>query len=232
MISLDDAVIARYQKNELCFEILVDPEKARKIRHGEKIPLEDVVAARDVFTDSKKAKRASESDLNQVFGTNSFDEIAMKIIQKGEIQLTTEQRRKMQENRKKQIVSLISRQAVDPRTHIPHPPGRIEKALDQTKIHVDPFKSAEEQVSNVLKALKPILPIKMEMIKIAVKVSAQYSGQICSYVHEHNLIKEEWKSDGSYLALVEISAGMQDAFFNRLNKMTHGDVETQITERL
>lgn len=232
MISLDDAVIARYQKGELCFEILVDPENARKIRQGEKILLEDAVAARDVFTDSKKAKRASESDLNQVFGTNSFDEIAVKIIQKGEIQLTTEQRRKMQEDRKKQIVNLISRQAVDPRTHIPHPPARIEKALDQAKIHVDAFKSAEEQVADVLKALKPILPIRMEMIKIAVKVPAQYSGQVSSYIHEHNLIKEEWKGDGSYIALVEISAGMQDSFFNRLNKMTHGDVETKVTERL
>lgn len=232
MISLDDAVIARYQKDDLCFEILVDPEKARKIRQGEKIPLEDAVAARDVFTDSKKAKRASESDLNKVFGTNSFDEIAVKIIQKGEIQLTTEQRRKMQEDKRKQIVSLISKQAVDPRSHIPHPPARIEKAIEQAKIHVDPFKSAEEQIENVLKALKPILPIKMEMVKIAVKVPAQYSGQVSSYVHEHNLIKEEWKSDGSYLALVEISAGMQDAFYNRLNKMTHGEVETRVTERL
>lgn len=232
MISLDDAVIARYLKDNLCFEILVDPEKARKIKSGEDISLEEVVAAREVFSDSKKAERATESDLNKVFGTNDFEKITRIIIQRGEIQLTTEQRKKMQEARRKQLISLIARAAVDPRTHIPHPPQRIEKALDESKIHVDPFKSAEEQMENALKAIRVILPIKIESVKVAVKVPAQYAGSVCGFIHEHKMIKEEWKNDGSYLALIEISAGLQGEFFDRLNKMTHGEVETKVTERM
>jgi ribosome maturation protein SDO1 len=232
MISLDDAVIARYQKANLTFEILVDPVKARKLREGENIGIEDVVAARDVFSDSKKGERASESDINKTFGTNDFGSVAKIIIQKGEIQLTTEQRKKMQEDRKKQIITLIARSAVDPRTHLPHPPQRIEKALDEARIHVDPFKSVESQMGEVLKSIRKILPIKLETVRIAIKVSAQYGGPVCGYMHQHKMLKEEWGSDGSYFALIELSAGLQGDFLNHINKMTHGDVESKVTERI
>lgn len=232
MISLDDAVIARYQKGNLCFEILVDPDKARKIRSGERVPLDDAVAAREVFSDSRKAERATDSDLNKTFGTNDFEKIAVFIIQKGEIQLTTEQKKKMQEDRKKQIVALIARSAVDPRTHLPHPSQRIEKALDEARIHVDPFKSADEQVEIALKAIRTIIPIKIETVRLAIKVVAQYAGPVCGFIHEHKMIKEEWGSDGSYFAMVELSAGMQSEFFDRLNRMTHGDLESKVVERI
>ncbi|HJK57124.1 MAG TPA: ribosome assembly factor SBDS, partial [Methanocorpusculum sp.] len=46
MISLDDAVTARLETHGLRFEILVDPELADKMRHGdESIAIEDAVAA-------------------------------------------------------------------------------------------------------------------------------------------------------------------------------------------
>ncbi len=232
MISLDDAVIARYQKSNLTFEILVDPDKARRVRAGENVRIDDVVAARDVFSDSKKGERASETDINKTFGTNNFEAVAKYILQKGDIQLTTEQRRKMQEDRKKQIINLIARSAVDPRTHAPHPPVRIEKAIDEARVHIDPFKSAESQIEDILKEVKKIIPIKMETVRIAIKVPAQYSGPVCGYVHQHKMVKEEWGSDGTYFAVVELSAGMQGEFFDHVSKMTHGDLESKVTERL
>jgi ribosome maturation protein SDO1 len=232
MISLDKAVIARYQRGQLNFEILVEPENAYRAKRGENVPLDNLVASRDVFSDSKKGLRASESDLNKVFGTNSFEMILKKMMKDGEIQLTTEQKKKMQEEKTKQIVNLIAKNAVDPRTHAPHPPQRIEKALEEARIHVDPFKPAQNQMEAALKAIKAILPIKLEIVRIAVKIPAENAVRVYGFVKEHKMMKEEWGSDGSLIALVEIPAGLQGDFFDKLNKLTSGNNETKIVERI
>jgi len=45
------------------------------------------------------------------------------------------------------------------------------------------------------------------------------------------LLKEEWKSDGSYLCLIEIPAGIQQDVYDRLNSLTHGQVEVKIVKK-
>jgi len=232
MISLDKAVIAHFKHGQLTFEILVEPEAAYAKKKGEHISLDNMIASRDVFSDSGRGLRANETDINKVFGTNNFEKIVDKIIKDGEIQLTTEHKKKMQEERTKQIINLIARNAVDPRTHAPHPATRIEKALEEARIHVDPFKSAQEQLDSALKAIKTILPIKLETVRIAVKIPADNAPRVYGFVKEHKMIKEEWGSDGSLLAMVELPAGLQGDFFDKLNKLTQGNNETKVTERL
>jgi ribosome maturation protein SDO1 len=232
MISLDKAVIARYQHGQSSFEILVEPEKAYKVKRGESVPIEEVVASRDVFADSKKGLRAPESELNKVFGGSDFEKIFTKIIKDGEIQLTTDQKKKMQVEKTKQVVNLIARNAVDPRTHAPHPPQRIEKALVEARLHIDPFKSANEQMEAVLKELRKVLPIKFEIVRIAVRIPADNAPRVYGFLKEHKIVKEEWASDGSLLAMIETPAGLQADFFDRLNKMTSGNNESKIIDRL
>jgi ribosome maturation protein SDO1 len=232
MISLDKAVIAHFKHGQMTFEILVEPEAAYAKKRGENILLENLIASRDVFSDSKKGLRSNETELNKAFGTNNFEKIVEKIIKDGEIQLTTEHKKRMQEEKTKQIINLIARNAVDPRTHAPHPPQRIEKALEEARIHVDPFKSAQDQLEAALKAIKTILPIKLEIVRIAVRIPADNAPRVYGFVKEHKMIKEEWASDGSLLAMVEIPAGLQGDFFDKLNKMTQGNNETKVTERL
>ncbi|MEM0372406.1 MAG: ribosome assembly factor SBDS [archaeon] len=232
MISLDDAVIARYAKGELSFEILVDPEKARQFKQGEIKSLDDVIASPDIFTDLKEGKKAPDADLNKAFGTTNVRQAMAKIIEKGEIQLTTEQKRRMQENRRKQLVALIAREAVDPRTHVPHPAVRIEKALEEARIHVDPFKSAEAQVEAALKAIKPIIPIKMERVRVAIRVPPQYAGPACGFMKAFHPLKEQWGNDGSFMCMVEIPAGLKPDLLDKLSRLTHGEVESKVTETL
>jgi ribosome maturation protein SDO1 len=49
MIPLDKAVVARLESFGERFEILVDPNQAALVRQGQKIDIEDVVAALNVF---------------------------------------------------------------------------------------------------------------------------------------------------------------------------------------
>lgn len=197
-------------------------------KSNDSLNMDDVVASREIFTDSKKSKRATDSDIQATFGTLDFEKIAKKIIEDGEIHLTTEQRRKMQETREKQIINLLARDGIDPRTKLPHPVARIENTLKEAKIHIDPFKSAEEQLETVLKAIRPIIPIKIEMIKVAVKVPAEHSAKAANFLHQYKITREEWGSSGEYMAMVEISPGLHEDFYTRLNKITAATCEARI----
>ncbi len=74
-----------------------------------------------------------------IFGTTELRTCVEKILIDGSIQLTTSQRKKMVSDKRKQIIHAISSTATDPKTRGPHPPIRIEHALDEARFSVDPF---------------------------------------------------------------------------------------------
>jgi ribosome maturation protein SDO1 len=230
MVSLDKAVIARYKHGKKIFEVLVDPEKVDAIKGGADMDMGDVLAAEDIFEDASKGEKATESDLKTVFSTTDVAEIATRIIKEGEVQLTTEQRRKRVEEKRKMVIDQISRISINPQTDTPHPPGRIEIAMKEAKVHIDPFKTVDELVTETVKAIRPKIPIKIEETGIAIKIPAAYTGGVYEIKKKYKVTKEEWQGDGSYIALLKVPAGMRDDVFSFLNLITKGDVETKIVK--
>jgi ribosome maturation protein SDO1 len=229
MVKLEDAVIARLSSHGSTFEVLVDPELALAVKAGEPVNMRNVLAVDKVFKDSKKGDAASEELIKKTFGTLDVFKVAEEIIRRGEVQVTTEQRRKMREQRLKQIVSLISRRAINPQTNLPHPPARIESAMAEAKIQIDEFKSAEEQLPKIVKALLPIIPLKFETRKVAIKIPASHVGRTQKVIREFGTVREErWLGDGSWSVVVEIPAGVQGEFFDKLNDLTRGEAETKV----
>lgn len=229
MISLDDAVIARLHKGEDHFEILVDPHAAEKLIEGKDVDILSSLAIDTIFKDSKKGTHASQESLEKIFGTDDVETIVKEIILKGDIQLTTEQRHEMQEQKRKRIIDIIVKNAMDPKTKMPHPRQRIELAIEEAGIHIDPFKPVDEQVKLVVEALRPVIPISMEQVKISVKISSQYIGKAYGIARNFGVLeREDWQSDGSWIGVIRIPAGMQTDFYDKLNTVTKGNVETRI----
>ncbi|MCD6367648.1 MAG: ribosome assembly factor SBDS [Candidatus Aenigmarchaeota archaeon] len=230
-ISTEDAVIARLNRGGKHFEILVDPDKALDVKKGVDVPLEDLVVIEEVFEDSSKGERSSTEDLKKTFGTTEIKNIVYRIIREGEVHLTTEQRRRMREERRKEIANIISRRAIDPQRKIPHPPQRILNAMEEAGVKINEMESAESQVDKVVSSIKSIIPISMEMIRIAVKVPPQHIGKAYGKIKNFGEIKkEEWKNDGSWIGIIEIPAGMQGDFYTLLNDLTKGEAETKIVK--
>ena len=230
MVSLDKAVIAKYKHGKKNFEVLVDPEKADLIRSGAEEEIGDVLAVEEIFEDASKGEKATEGDLMAVFSTTDIGEIAKRIIKKGEVQLTAEQRRKKVEEKKNRVIERISRISINPQTNTPHPPTRIEIAMKEAKVHIDPFKSVDELVSETVKAIRAIIPIKIEEVQIAIKIPAAYTGQGYELKKNYAVTKEEWQGDGSFIALLRVPAGMRDELFSFLNAITKGEVQTKIVK--
>jgi ribosome maturation protein SDO1 len=231
MVKLEEAVIARLESHGERFEILVDPDLAMKLKKGEEVDFEELLAADTVFKDSAKGEEASPETINKVFGTTELKAVVSKIIKDGEVQLTTEQRREMLEKKRKEVIDFISKNAVNPQNNTPHPPQRIENAMEEAKVSIDPLKSAKEQVPGIVKALKPLIPISMEQLSLAIRIPAEHSGKASSILHRYNLKKEEWQNDGSLVAVIEIPAGMKQELLNELNAVTHGELQTKILEK-
>ncbi len=231
MVRVEDAIVARYESKGHKLEILIDPKVIDLVKEGKVNNVVDYMVIDQVFKDARKGDKVGDEVLKEVFGTTDINEVAKTIILKGQVQLTTDQRRKMLEEKKKQIVAEIAKNAINPQTNAPHPPQRIEKAIEEAKVHIDPMKSVEEQIPIVLKAIKVILPIRIEKIKVEIKVSSDGYGKIYQdIVKSGTLLKEQWLNDGSWVATVEIPAGIQTEFFDMLNKKTHGNVETKFVK--
>ncbi|MDD3754413.1 MAG: ribosome assembly factor SBDS [Methanobacterium sp.] len=229
MVSLEDAVIARLEYYGERFEVLVDPDLASDFKRGEDIQIEEILAVEEVFKDAKKGDKASEDAMNKAFETTDPLEAAATIIRKGQVQLTAQQRRDMQEDKRRMIVAKITREAINPQTKLPHPARRIEIAMEEAKIRVDPFKSVDEQVNITLKAIRRLIPINLEKVKVAIRIPGEDSGKAYGIISEFGkIMKEEWQQDGSWVAIVEIPGGMQENFYQKLSEITHGKVETKL----
>ncbi len=230
MVSLDKAVIARYKHGKNIFEVLVDPEKVDAVKTGDCVDMADVLAAEEIFEDVSKGDKATEGDLMTVFSTTDVEEIASRIIKEGEVQLTTEQRRKRVEEKRKMVINQIAQIAINPKTDTPHPPARIEIAMKEARVHIDPFKTVDVLVSETVKAIRPLIPIKIEETQIAIKIPAAYTGHVYDLKKKYKVTKEDWQGDGSYIAMLEFPAGMREDVFSFLNMMTKGEVETRIVK--
>ncbi|KAB1194427.1 ribosome assembly factor SBDS [Haloferax sp. MBLA0076] len=233
MISLDEAVTARLESHGARFEVLIDPDAALAIKRDEfDGDLEDVIAAEDVFEDASRGDRPAENDLEKVFGTTDPMEIIPEVVKQGEIQITAEQRREMQEQKRKSLINRIARNAVNPQMNdSPHPPERIERALEEAGFKIDPMEPVESQVDDALEALRPVLPIKFAEVTIAVQLPAEYAGSGQAQIRSYGeLEREEWQNDGSWVGVITFPAGMQNDFYDKVNNITSGTAETRIVK--
>lgn len=229
MVNLDKAVVARLKKEGKNFEILVDCEKALEFKKGKNISLYDILASDIVYKDSRKGEKASEKDMESIFKTKDSEEVSKMIIRQGEIQVSKDIRDSEREIKRKKIIEIIHRNCIDSKTGLPHPPQRIENAMDEARVHIDENKTAEEQIDSILEKIKIIIPIRSETKKLEIVIPSKYAGQSIRILKMYGKIsKNEWGTDGSFNAIIEIPSGIIDEFFSQLNNVCHGEVNSKI----
>ncbi len=229
MIGVDKAAIARLKIDAKNFEVLVDCNNAIALREGKNVEVHDLLAAMKIFSDAKKGLVASENEIKRIFNTDDVEQVAKIIIKKGDLPLTQEYKERLREEKRKQIITTIHRNGVDPRTHLPHPPQRIENALIEAKFHADEFKPVQEQIQKALKLLMPILPIRFEVKEISIKISPEFAHKCYSVVKTFGtILKEEWQINGYWVTVIEIPGGLENDLYDKLNNICHGEIECKV----
>ncbi|MFX0187521.1 MAG: ribosome assembly factor SBDS [Candidatus Hodarchaeota archaeon] len=254
-IDLGNYIIGSLEKGGRIFEMLIDPEQAweakkiireeinRRLKSGNKksrmtvdeilnepkINLELIFESFTVFEDLKRGKKATDGDMEAIFDTTDGKIISGHILLDGEIQWTKTQREEEIQKKLKQIITIISKNAINPQNKKPHPYQRIEKAIEEAKVNIDIIKNAEEQIDDVIKKIQAIIPIRMEQVEIAIKIPSSFTAKGYGIVAQLAQIKkEEWQSDGSWVSIINLPAGLQMELIDKLNKLTHGRVQTKL----
>jgi len=224
--------LARLKKSGETFEIVINSDMAVKYKEGDDVDIKDVLEGEKIFADAKKGLLASEKKVLDVFGTDDVLKVAKEILENGEVQLNAAYRDKLKEEKRKRIINLIQVNGIDPRSKLPHPQSRIENAFAEGKIRIDDFRKAEDQVSEIIKKLMPILPIKFEKKTIEIIIPAQYAGKTYSVIANFaKIARQDWLGDGSWKGVVEVPAGLVNDLFDALNNITHGDMTTKTIEK-
>ncbi|MCL5007639.1 MAG: ribosome assembly factor SBDS [Candidatus Marsarchaeota archaeon] len=221
-------IIVKYTQDKEIFEIVVDSEMAYEYLSGKRTDPMSILESDEIWRDAKKGIAQSQDKIRKAFGTIEIAVVADRILKKGDVPLTTEHRNRMLEEKRRQIIEEIARNAMDPRTNAPMPKMRIENAFNEAKINVDPFKSVNEQVEQIIERLKPIIPIKIAVLRIQVLIPAEYANQSFGILKQFQMKSEEWMSNGQLKAIVEIPAGMQSRFYDKINSVSHGSAQTEI----
>ena len=226
-----EVTVVRYSFEGEKFEILVKPDPALEYKLGKKKDISSVLVSDDIYTDSNKGTKPSTEKLLKAFKTEDATEIAQKILEKGDLNLTTDQRRKMVEEKKKQLVEFIAKTYVDPRTHLPHPPLRVEQAMKDARVSIDPQKNVDEQVKDIVEKLRSIIPLKSENLSLEIIIPAQFASQSYAVLKSvGSLKKEEWQNNGSLKAILEIPAAARPNVIDRLGSITKGSATVEVMQ--
>jgi ribosome maturation protein SDO1 len=227
---VDKFTIVRLSAGNEKFEILVKPDPALEYKLGKKMDISNIMISDEIYSDANKGTRSSTEKLMKQFKTTDQLEIAKQIMARGDLNMNTEQRRKMIEEKKRQIVEYINKNFVDPKTHMPHPVSRINAVLEEARLAIDPFKRLDDQIKNIIEPLRKLLPLKSEILELNITVPAQFSGQSFSVLKSIGEIKsEQWLSDGSLQVVLNLNAGMKSSFLDRIGTATKGSA--QVTEK-
>ena len=224
----DKFTVARLVLDGDKFELLVKPDPALEYKMGKRSDISGALVSDEIYSDANKGSRASSEKMMKHFKTTDSADVAKQILARGELNLTTDQRRKMVEEKKRQIVQFINRSFVDPKTHLPHPIVRIEAAMEEVRVPIDPFKKVDDQAKTIVDALRRILPLKSETVKLTVTIPPQFAAQSYSVLKSTgDLRSEEWLADGSLKAVLDMNASIRGQFLDRLGSVTKGSAHVK-----
>ena len=218
-------VIARIKIKGKNYETLVDVDKALQLKQGKPVSISNVLPINQIFYDSKKGLRASESDLKLAFGTSDVNAVAEKIIRRGEVQVPKEYRDTERENKRKQIIDFLSKYVIDPRTEKPHTAERISAAIEEAGVNID-NRPIEQQITKVIEKIRVILPIKIQTKKLKIRIPAVHTGKVYGIISEYKE-SENWLSNGDLECIINLPVGLQEDFYDKLNAVTHGSAISQ-----
>ena len=190
MTNIDEAVIARLNLHGNKFEILVDCEKAIEFRTG-KCSLDDALVTNDIFKDVKQGERAPENEMKKIFKTEDKKKIAEEIIKKGEIQLTTEHRNKLREEKKALEEELIENKKAADAYHEKFV-RVMSKIKKESKGKRPAYASKKKHVSRGRSTFKNEELEKLKQDKLAAALEKQKSGRKLN-LYEARLILESSK---------------------------------------
>ena len=230
MVNVDEAFEMRYKKHGETFQVLVDFDKLKEFeKKPEETDIYDVLADTKIFKDQKKGELASTNLLEKSFPNKTEDEILKEILLKGECQIPTAYLNKLREEKKLQVITYISENALNAQTKGKFTPTMIESEINKLKFNFEAFKPFEGQADEILKLLKKIMPISLEQVTLLLKIPATYAGNFYGPFRKLGKFKKEfYDNTGSLNLEVKTTESSADKIINFTKQNSNNEAEYQI----
>lgn len=216
-------VLAKLKVKSKHYEVSVDFDEALKVKNGTG-DITKALNSNGIYYNAKEGSAASKADLLEAFETADLYSIATTIISRGELQKPQEFRDAEREAKVKQVVGMLMRNAVDQHGR-PYTEDRLKRAIHEVHFNFD-NRPAEKQMNELLEKLKTVIPIKVETKRIKLVIPARFSGQVYGMLKDYKE-SEDWLANGDLQVVMNIPAGLQLEFYDKLNNVTHGAVMSQ-----
>ena len=224
-------MLVRYKDGKTTFEIPTKEGAATKYREGILKSIEDVITTDLIFTNFNKAQKASSDQLKSSFNTDDTTKVIQQILKKGEIQLSSAERKEKVDKKRKEIVEWLHKNYVDPSKNppLPIPITRIENAMNEMKARVYVEQAAERQGVDLAGKMMEIIPMrKATMMKGQIRIGHKMVGAAGNVVQKHaKVLKEDYDAEG-VVYQVEVSPSGYDNLMAGLTKVTKGEFEFKV----
>ena len=220
--------IVKYSSGKKKFEVITKEGSVRKYRDG-KMGWDNILISDEVYTNWKKGDKPNAKDLKNVFGTSDLQKCLHEIIDKGELQLSSKERKKDYEDKKGEVIYYIHKNYIDPKTHYPHPIHTLETYLEKVNYTIEPQGDTRRQAEDIVKKLQyQGIIFKKGRIDYNLSLNYQYMGKCTNIIHKFaDIMSERQTSEGISYDL-SIGPSEVDNFMVDLNKITKGDYELKI----
>ena len=220
--------IVKLKQDKNTFELLTKPGKALKFREG-KCGWNEVLFSDEIYKNPSKGERFTGKELNKTFGTENLEEVAKIIIEKGELQLSAQERKEKMEQIRNGIVTYISQYYIDPKIKNAIPRTRVEAAMESLKFRIDSDLPVEKQALDLVKKFPNIgLVVKKVETLVTLTIPYQYLHQTKAIIYGNARIQGQKQTDEGIEYQVSMIPGDYDKIISSLNKVTKGDYQMKL----
>lgn len=224
-------MLVRYKHGRTTFEVPTKEGSVTKYRDGDLKSLDDVVVTDIIFTHYTKGERASGDQLKSAFNTDDMQKCLEQIVRKGDVQLSSGERREILAKKRAEIVEYIHKNYVDPSKSpaLPIPVTRIENAMNEMKARINADTPADKQATDMISKMVEVMPMrKATMMTGEIKLSHKHVGSASNIIQTHSkVLKEDYNAQGAVYH-VEVSPSGYDVLMSALTRATKGEFEFNV----
>jgi len=172
-----NVVVVRHKTTGKRFEIACYPNKVEEWRRKVETDINEVVQSTNIYVNVQQGKVAHADALEEAYDTTDKDKIVRIILEKGEIQISKQERQEETETLFKDVATFIVEKCVHAETKQALTLGVVERAMREVGVSLNPNKPAKQQALKVIHLLqeKSSLPIERAKMQLQFSVPKEKS---------------------------------------------------------
>jgi ribosome maturation protein SDO1 len=144
-VRLTNVAYVRLNKKGKRFEIACYRNKVVSWRNKIETNLQEVLQVQTVFINVSKGMLASSHDLVEAFGTSDQSIVCKEILDKGEMQVSEQERGALLESIFRDVASIVVEKSINPENNRPYTISMIQTAMRQIHFSASISKSSKSK---------------------------------------------------------------------------------------